>query len=218
MVLGKVPIIQTLGRVTRKFSDKIQDVQAHFFIPDFIYPLFSSNEPHLTIIRAVKTQYPESQFKWDKGFNEYFEKKKAAAEEKARLPKPYHPEDNAEQKINELINIAKEQKKNIILQAGGNWCIWCLRFNDFIQNNEEIRNVVNNNYLYYHLNWSPENKNEKIFASYGDPGKVYGYPVLLVLNSEGKLIHTQETGVLEDGKGYSSDKVLQFLEKWMYTE
>ena len=80
MVLGKVPIIQTLGRVTRKFSDKIQDVQAHFFIPDFIYPLFSSNEPHLTIIRAVKTQYPESQFKWDKGFNEYFEKKKAAAE------------------------------------------------------------------------------------------------------------------------------------------
>jgi hypothetical protein len=34
----------------------------------------------LTIIRAVKTQYPESQFKWDKGFNEYFEKKKAAAE------------------------------------------------------------------------------------------------------------------------------------------
>jgi hypothetical protein len=78
MVLGKVPIIQTLGRVTRKFSDKIQDVQAHFFIPDFIYPLFSSNEPHLTIIRAVKTQYPESQFKWDKGFNEYFEKKKVA--------------------------------------------------------------------------------------------------------------------------------------------
>jgi len=146
------------------------------------------------------------------------EKKKAAAEEKARLPKPYHPEDNAEEKINELVNIAKEQKKNIILQAGGNWCIWCLRFNDFIQNNEEIRNVVNNNYLYYHLNWSPENKNEKIFASYGDPGKVYGYPVLLVLNSEGKLIHTQETGVLEDGKGYSSDKVLQFFEKWMYTE
>ena len=80
MVLGKIPIIQTLGRVTRKYSDKIQDVQAHFFIPDFIYPLFSSNEPHMTIIRAVKTQYPESQFKWDKGFNDFFEKKKAAAE------------------------------------------------------------------------------------------------------------------------------------------
>lgn len=79
MVLGKIPIIQTLGRVTRKYSDKIQDVQAHFFIPDFIYPLFANNEPHLTIIRAIKTQYPTAQFKWDKGFNEFFEKKKLAA-------------------------------------------------------------------------------------------------------------------------------------------
>ena len=80
MVLGKIPIIQTLGRVTRKYADKVQDVQAHFLIPKFIYPLYSNNEPHLTISRAVKLQYPEAQFKWDKGFTDHFQEKKQAAE------------------------------------------------------------------------------------------------------------------------------------------
>ncbi len=142
------------------------------------------------------------------------EKKKAAEAEKAKLPKPYHPEENAEEKIAELVKQAKAENKNVILQAGGNWCIWCLRFNQFVQTTPELKENVDKNYLYYHLNWSPENKNEKVFASYGNPGEKYGYPVLLVLNSDGKLIHTQETGQLEEGKGYSVEKVQDFLNKW----
>lgn len=80
MVLGKIPIIQTLGRVTRKYAEKLQDVQAHFLLPDFIYPLYSNNEPHLTITKAVKLTYPTAQFKWDKGFLNLFEEKKKAGE------------------------------------------------------------------------------------------------------------------------------------------
>ena len=83
-----------------------------------------------------------------------------------------------------------------------------------MQTTPELKENVDKNYLYYHLNWSPENKNEKVFASYGNPGEKYGYPVLLVLNSDGKLIHTQETGQLEEGKGYSVEKVQDFLNKW----
>lgn len=143
------------------------------------------------------------------------EKKKAAEAEKAKLPKPYDPKENAEAKIAELTKQAKAENKNIILQAGGNWCIWCLRFNQFVQTTPELKKTVDENYLYYHLNYSPDNKNEKIFASYGDPGKKFGYPVLLVLNSDGKLIHTQETGGLEEGKGYSVTKVQEFFTKWI---
>lgn len=142
------------------------------------------------------------------------EKKKAAEAEKGKLPKPYHPEDDAESRINDLVKIAQKENKNIILQAGGNWCIWCLRFNNFVQTNPELKSMVDSNYLYYHLNYSPENKNEKVFAKYGNPGAKYGYPVLLVLDKNGKLIHTQETGGLEEGKGYSMEKVKEFFEKW----
>ena len=145
---------------------------------------------------------------------EIIEARKKAAEEKARLVKPYHPEENAEEKIAELVKIAKKENKNIILQAGGNWCIWCLRFNDYVQNTQELKSIVDGNYLYYHLNYSPENKNEKVFNSYGNPGEKYGYPVFIVLDKNGKQIHTQDSAVLEEGKGYSLEKVKSFFNEW----
>ena len=141
-------------------------------------------------------------------------KKKAAAEEKAKLPKPYNAAENAEARIAELVKQAKAENKNIILQAGGNWCIWCLRFNNYVHTTPELKKIVDDNYLYYHLNWSPKNKNEKVFTKYGDPGKKYGYPVFIILDKNGKQIHTQESSVLEENKGYSFEKVKTFFETW----
>ncbi|MDO5616898.1 MAG: thioredoxin family protein, partial [Cruoricaptor ignavus] len=78
----------------------------------------------------------------------------------------------------------------------------------------ELKQIVDENYLYYHLNFSPENKNEKIFAQYGNPGKTYGYPVFIVLDKNGKQIHTQDSAILEEGKGYSTEKVKEFFNAW----
>lgn len=141
-------------------------------------------------------------------------KKKAAKEEIAKLPKPYNDKENAEEKIAAAVKQAKSEKKNVMIQAGGNWCIWCLRFNNYVQNTPELKQVVDKNYVYYHLNYSPENKNEKVFAKYGNPGEKFGYPVFIVLDGDGKQIHTQDSAVLEDGKGYSLEKVKEFFTKW----
>lgn len=140
--------------------------------------------------------------------------KKKAAEEKARLPKPYDPKANAENDIEKLIAKAKQEKKNIMIQAGGNWCIWCLRFNQYVQTTPELKKLVDDNYLYYHLNYSPENKNEKVFGKYGNPGDEFGYPVFIVLDENGKMIHVQKSDVLEEGKGYSLEKVKEFFNIW----
>lgn len=141
-------------------------------------------------------------------------KKKAAAEEKAKLPKPYNSKADAEKDIKALIAKAKKEKKNIMIQAGGNWCIWCLRFNLYVQTTPELKKLVDDNYLYYHLNWSPDNKNEKVFAQYGNPGDKLGYPVFIVLDQNGKQIHTQDSAVLEEGKGYGLEKVKTFFNSW----
>lgn len=142
------------------------------------------------------------------------EAKKKADEEKAALPKPYNETEDAAAKIAELIKKAKKENKNIMIQAGGNWCIWCLRFNNYVQTTPELKKLVDDNYLYYHLNYSPKNKNEKIFEQYGNPGAKYGYPVFVVLDKNGKQIHTQDSAVLEEGKGYSFQKVKTFFEIW----
>lgn len=142
------------------------------------------------------------------------EAKKKSEEEKAALPKPYNETEDAAKKIAELVKKAKKEHKNVMIQAGGNWCIWCLRFNNFVQTTPELMKLVDDNYVYYHLNYSPKNKNEKIFAQYGNPGDKYGYPVFIVLDEHGKQIHTQDSAVLEEGKGYSLDKVKAFFEAW----
>lgn len=141
-------------------------------------------------------------------------KKKAAADEKARLPKPYNEKEDAEQKIANIVKQAKAEHKNVILQAGGNWCIWCLRFNNFVQTTPELKEIVDANYRYYHLNYSPANKNQKVFAQYGNPGDKFGYPVFIVLDENGQQIHTQDSAVLEEGKGYSLEKVKAFFNEW----
>ncbi|MGO4709224.1 thioredoxin family protein [Chryseobacterium sp. 2TAF14] len=142
-------------------------------------------------------------------------KKKAAAEEKAKLPKPYNPKADAQADINKLVAQAQKEGKNIIIQAGGNWCIWCLRFNQFVQTTPELKKIVDKNYLYYHLNYSPDNKNEKVFSEYGNPGEKFGYPVFIVLDKNGKMIHVQQSDVLEEGKGYSLEKTKEFFNQWI---
>ena len=141
-------------------------------------------------------------------------KKKAAREEVAKLPKPYRPEANAAIEIKDAIAIAKKDHKNVVIQAGGNWCIWCLRFNNYVQQTPELKKLVDDSYVYYHLNWSPENKNEKIFTSYGNPGAKFGYPVFIMLDENGKQIHTQDSAVLEEGSGYGLEKVKAFFNTW----
>lgn len=141
-------------------------------------------------------------------------KKKAAAEEKAKLPKPYDSKADAQADINKLIVQAKKEGKNIMIQAGGNWCIWCLRFNQYVQTTPELKKIIDKNYLYYHLNYSPDNKNEKVFSKYGNPGEKFGYPVFIVLDKTGKMIHIQQSDVLEEGKGYSLEKTKAFFNQW----
>ena len=136
-------------------------------------------------------------------------------QEKQALTKPYREEDNAELEIQKLVKQAQKENKNIILQAGGNWCIWCLRFNNFVKTTPELNKIVDENFLYYHLNFSPKNKNEKVFAKYGNPGEKFGYPVFIILDKNGKQIHTQSSEVFEEGKGYSLEKVKSFFKEWI---
>jgi thioredoxin-related protein len=128
--------------------------------------------------------------------------------------KLYKPEEKAEQEIDKVIKQAKAEGKHVLIQIGGNWCIWCARFHQFITNDTKIDSIIRAAYIVYHMNYSPENYNAKLLAKYGYPQR-FGFPVFLVLNAEGKLIHTQNSWYLEDGKkSYDRDKVIAFLTDW----
>ncbi len=137
--------------------------------------------------------------------------KKQIEQEKETLSKPYNEEEDAQAKLNELIAQAKQQSKYVFVQAGGNWCIWCLRFNDFVQQTPELKKLVDQNFVYYHLNYSQKNKNKAVFNKYTPDARGIGYPFFFVLDGEGKVTNIIASGELEEGKGYSLTKVKQMF-------
>jgi len=126
----------------------------------------------------------------------------------------YSPTENAEQKIDASVKEAKKEGKYVFVQIGGNWCIWCARFHEFIGNDSKIDSLINAGFVVYHFNYSKENYNVKLLAKYRFPQR-FGFPVFLILDGDGQLIHTQDSWYLEDGKkNYDRDKVISFFTNW----
>jgi thioredoxin-related protein len=134
----------------------------------------------------------------------------AVAQEK----KLYNPNADAAKDIAEAVKKAAAENKYVLIQAGGNWCSWCIEFARFAKATAKIDSVINNDFVWYHLNWSKENENKQIFAKYGYAQR-FGFPTFIILNQKGERIHTQNSEYLEDGKkSYSPAKVQAFLEMW----
>ncbi|RYE57993.1 MAG: DUF255 domain-containing protein [Sphingobacteriales bacterium] len=125
----------------------------------------------------------------------------------------YNPKADAQAEINAAVAKAKAAGKHVFIQVGGNWCVWCIRFHDLVAATPELKNYMNANYETVLLNWSPENKNETILKNFKYPGR-FGFPVFLIVDGDGKLIHTQNSAYLEEGDGHSVKKVMEFLKNW----
>lgn len=137
------------------------------------------------------------------------------AQEQKTEVKLYNPEANAKADISAAVSRAKKSKKHVFIQAGGNWCSWCIAFHKLVDSTPELQTYLNDNYETVLLNFSKENKNEAVFASLGYPGR-FGYPVFIILDGNGKVLHIENSAYLEEGKGHSVKKVTAFLQNWTY--
>jgi len=124
----------------------------------------------------------------------------------------FDPQSNAANDIEQAKVKAKNERKNILIHVGGNWNKWDFWFYNFCCSDLNI-NLLLSTYVVVRLNYSNENKNPEVLKSLGNPIK-YGFPVLVILNYKGDTLHTQETGVFENGESYQSEKIICFLKKW----
>ena len=123
----------------------------------------------------------------------------------------YDPMKDPFNDLETAISKTTHSGQRIILEVGGEWCIWCHRLEEFINQNGELKEALHKNYVVVKVNYSEENKNEKFLSQYP---KIDGYPHIFVLDADGSLLHSQNTGELEAGKGYDFDKVMTFIAMW----
>ena len=141
------------------------------------------------------------------------------AQENKEVPKKnatereqFDPAKDPEQDVQNAVAIATKTGQRILLDVGGEWCSWCHKLDKFFQDNKDVSGFMQKNFVVVKVNYSKENKNEKFLSQYP---KVAGYPHLFVLESNGKFLHSQDTGALESGDHHDHDKVFDFLKKWV---
>ncbi|MCX6330629.1 MAG: thioredoxin family protein [Bacteroidia bacterium] len=127
--------------------------------------------------------------------------------------KIYDPSLDGMKQINDAVAAAKVSGKHVLIQYGGNWCPWCIKFDGFSKADPEISKMIADNYIPVKLNYSPENKNEASNKYLGNPTR-FGFPVFIIVDGKGKVIHIQDSGLLEEGEGYNQKKVVEFLRNW----
>ena len=148
----------------------------------------------------------------------------AAATESAQenLKKVYDENIDPLVQLDNAIASASQSRQYVLCQLGGNWCKWCLRLAQFVSQDEEISKLIKDNYKFIHVNYNPRIRNrnsaeqaktDQLLKRLGNPGR-FGYPVLIVLDGKGRVLHIQDSSFLEEGDSYSRNKVLRFLRNW----
>lgn len=135
----------------------------------------------------------------------------------SNLKKVYDETSNPNTMIDQALAKAGKEGKFVVCQVGGNWCKWCLMFADFVEKDAEITQTINDNFVLSHINYNPKDKDnkeaQKMLQRLNNPQR-FGFPVFVVLDSEGKVLHIQDSSFLEEGSGYDKAKVLRFFKNW----
>ena len=140
----------------------------------------------------------------------------AYAQETTALKKVYNEEINPLEQIDQAIAQAQAEGKFVICQVGGNWCPWCLRFAEFITTDSTINAVIEQNFVYIHVNYHPRKATEwsaAMMKRLNNPER-FNFPVFVVLDEKGNVLHIQDSSYLEEGQGYNKEKVLRFFKNW----
>ena len=125
----------------------------------------------------------------------------------------YDPHSNAARDIQDAVAEARLTGKRVLLEVGGEWCVWCHRMDRYFEENPKLLELRERNFITVKINFSAANENKKVLSAYPE---IQGYPHIFVLDTNGKFLHSQNTGDLESGKSYDLERFMAFLRKWAH--
>jgi len=111
----------------------------------------------------------------------------------------------------DAIALAEKTNRFVLIEVGGDWCVWCHVLEQFIKNNKDVYKALHDNYVVLKVNVNDENDNKEFLS--GLP-KANGYPHLFITKGDGTVIYsTDTTRLVKDGK-YVHERVMAFLNHW----
>jgi len=193
------PSVLSTGIVT-VISARIPD-----HIPDSLFTLESEEKSAATL--------------WDLDQKKFAKSVHKNSDSTASLqPRPniYDESSNGVKQIADALDIARKEHKHILLQFGANYCVPCHKLHELFQTNTNIAEELKKHYVIVMIDTN-KGHNKDIDAKYGHPTR-FGLPAIVVLDTDGKQLTTQDTGKLEEGDHHSPEKVMAFLNEWPPTK
>lgn len=133
----------------------------------------------------------------------------ADAASHADRPAIYDTKADGQKQVAEALAKAKADHKMVLLQFGANWCPWCHKLHALFESDPKIAAKLKESFVVVLVDVD-KSHNAEVVKRFENPTR-FGLPVIVVLDAEGKLLATQDTGKLEDGDHHSPEKVLAFL-------
>ncbi|MDR3675049.1 MAG: thioredoxin family protein [Acidobacteriota bacterium] len=138
--------------------------------------------------------------------------KSASRAPAVQKPAPsYDAARNPAKDLQDAVAEATRTKKRILLEVGGDWCVYCNIMDEAFESHPQLRKVRDAHYVTVMINYSKENPNDAFLAHYP---RIADYPHFFVLDSNGTLLQSQPTHKFEHGKAYNVGKIEDFLKKW----
>ena len=134
-----------------------------------------------------------------------------AAPDPAR-PLIYDESADGAQQIAAALSTAEKEHKQVLLQFGANWCIWCHRLHDLMAADAALHEELKAHYVVVLVDVN-QGRNADTDAKYGHPTSM-GLPALAVLDAGGNLLTIKDSGELEQGDHHDPQKVMAFLKQW----
>src|SRR5215211_4380263 len=78
----------------------------------------------------------------------------------------YDPKQDAARDIQEAVAEAARTRRRVLVEVGGEWCIWCHIMDDFFEKNRALLDLREKSFVMVKVNFSDENKNEPVLSRY----------------------------------------------------
>ena len=140
----------------------------------------------------------------------------AGCGDKPKAATIYDTQADGAKLIADALVVAQREHKRVFVEFGANWCIWCHRLHALLTTDPEIAAYFKAHFLLVLVDVNDKDgkrHNEETIVHYGEPTKG-GLPGLILLETDGQPLKTQDTAEFEAGDHYDHAKVMKFLKEW----
>ncbi len=123
----------------------------------------------------------------------------------------FDPSRDADRELADALARAKVTHRRVLLEVGGNWCLWCKRMDEFFAAHPDLAELRDADYVLVKVSVTPEQPNAAVLSRF--PG-VEDYPHFFVLDPDGSMVSSQQTSELEAGDGYDPVRFAGFLKSF----